>query len=151
MFFPSEGVQEQILPWEKNKKGRLKIVSNFLLCLLDFFIRVVGLVRAVVQRAGRSRVEVDGKVVGKISAGVVVFAGIGAEDEQEDCRYISEKIASLRIFEDEEENESFPAGDRKKVYVFPSLLLRDCRGRRQVFAAAKPEKARLFTNNYVVC
>lgn len=104
--------------------------------------------RAVVQRAGRSNVEVDGKVVGEISAGVVVFAGIGAEDEQEDCRYISEKIASLRIFEDEEGkmNLSLLETGKEVLCISQFTLYGDCRkGRRPSFsAAARPEKARFL-------
>ena len=102
--------------------------------------------RAAVQRAGRSRVEVDGKVVGEISAGVVVFAGIGTEDEEEDCRYISEKIASLRIFEDEEKKMNLSLLDTggEVLCISQFTLYGDCRkGRRpSFFGAARPEKAK---------
>ncbi|NLX90106.1 MAG: D-tyrosyl-tRNA(Tyr) deacylase [Firmicutes bacterium] len=102
--------------------------------------------RAVVQRAGKSKVEVDGKVVGKISAGVVVFAGIGADDREEDCRYISEKIASLRIFEDKEGkmNLSLLETGGEVLCISQFTLYGDCRkGRRpSFFAAARPDKAK---------
>jgi len=103
-------------------------------------------VRAVVQRAGRSRVEVDEKVVGEISAGVVVFAGIGTEDGEEDCRYLAEKIASLRIFEDQggKMNLSLMETGGEILCISQFTLYGDCRkGRRpNFFGAAKPDKAK---------
>ncbi len=104
--------------------------------------------RAVVQRAGRSRVEVDGRTVGEIPDGLVVFAGIGAEDGEEDCRYIAEKIAHLRIFEDDRGKMNLSlletGGDLLCISQF--TLYGDCRkGRRpNFFAAAKPEKAKVL-------
>jgi len=109
-------------------------------------IKAVGLLRAVVQRAGRSKVEVDGKVVGEISAGLVVFVGVGKEDGQEDCRYISEKIAHLRIFGDEKGkmNLSLLETGKEILCISQFTLYGDTRkGRRpNFFAAAGPEKAK---------
>ncbi len=102
--------------------------------------------RAVVQRAGRSRVEVSEKVVGEISSGVVVFAGIGTEDGEEDCRYLAEKISTLRIFEDEEGkmNLSLMETGGEVLCISQFTLYGDCRkGRRpNFFGAAKPDKAK---------
>lgn len=58
--------------------------------------------RAVVQRAGRSRVLVDSKVTGEIEKGFVVLLGVGKEDNDEDALYLARKIGNLRVFEDEE-------------------------------------------------
>lgn len=57
--------------------------------------------RAVVQRVTRAKVAVDGEVVGKIGNGLVVLLGIARDDNQEDASYLVEKIAALRIFDDE--------------------------------------------------
>ncbi|MFA5638277.1 MAG: D-aminoacyl-tRNA deacylase [Anaerovoracaceae bacterium] len=56
--------------------------------------------RAVVQRAGKSRVTVKGQVTGEIEKGFVVLLGVGKEDNEEDALYLARKIANLRIFED---------------------------------------------------
>ena len=89
--------------------------------------------------------EVDGEVVGEIGKGLVVFLGVAVDDEEHDCRYMAEKIAGLRIFEDEQGKMNLPlqrvAGAVLCVSQF--TLLGDCRkGRRPSFIqAASPEKA----------
>ena len=57
--------------------------------------------RAVVQRAGASKVEVDGITRGKISSGLLVYLGVGKEDTPASCSYMAEKIVNLRIFPDD--------------------------------------------------
>jgi D-tyrosyl-tRNA(Tyr) deacylase len=57
--------------------------------------------RAVVQRVTRASVTVDGKVVGEIGNGLVVLLGIARDDTEKDATYLAEKIAALRIFDDE--------------------------------------------------
>ena len=56
--------------------------------------------RAVVQRVRRARVTVDGKIVGEIGNGLLVFLGVTHDDTREDADYLAAKIASLRIFDD---------------------------------------------------
>ena len=56
--------------------------------------------RAVVQRATRANVTVEDEVVGEIGKGLVVFLGVASDDTQQDAKYLAEKIASLRIFDD---------------------------------------------------
>jgi D-tyrosyl-tRNA(Tyr) deacylase len=58
-------------------------------------------VRAVVQRVSRARVTVDGRVVGAIHAGLCALIGAGAGDGDDDVRYVVDKLANLRIFEDD--------------------------------------------------
>lgn len=58
--------------------------------------------RAVVQRVTRARVKVDDHVVGEIGQGLAVLLGIARDDTEQDARYLVEKIAALRIFDDEE-------------------------------------------------
>jgi D-aminoacyl-tRNA deacylase len=56
--------------------------------------------RVVIQRVKQCSVEVDQKIVGKISDGLLVLLGIEHEDTQEDIYYLCGKIANLRIFND---------------------------------------------------
>src|SRR5260370_24185664 len=57
--------------------------------------------RAVVQRVTRASVTVDHKLVGEIGNGLVVLLGIARDDTEKDADYLVEKIAALRIFDDE--------------------------------------------------
>ena len=57
--------------------------------------------RAVVQRATRASVTVNGEIVGEIGNGLVVLLGIARDDTEKDASYLIEKIAALRIFDDE--------------------------------------------------
>jgi D-tyrosyl-tRNA(Tyr) deacylase len=58
--------------------------------------------RAVVQRVTRARVTVDEQVVGQVEQGLVVLLGIARDDSEGDADYLASKIASLRIFDDED-------------------------------------------------
>jgi len=54
-----------------------------------------------VQRVGRASVSVDGKIVGQIESGLLVFVGVGQGDTQQDADYIATKILGMRIFQDD--------------------------------------------------
>jgi D-tyrosyl-tRNA(Tyr) deacylase len=56
--------------------------------------------RAVVQRVSRANVTVDGAITGEIAKGLVVLLGVGVDDVESDAQTMSEKIANLRIFQD---------------------------------------------------
>jgi D-tyrosyl-tRNA(Tyr) deacylase len=58
--------------------------------------------RAVIQRVSRASVKIDGKVSGAINQGFLILLGIEQEDTKEDALWLSQKIASLRIFGDDE-------------------------------------------------
>ena len=58
--------------------------------------------RAVVQRVTRARVRVDEQVVGEIENGLLVLLGVAQDDTKADADYLAPKIASLRIFDDNE-------------------------------------------------
>src|SRR5215813_6051236 len=58
--------------------------------------------RAVVQRVTRASVTVDEQLIGEIKSGLVVLLGIAPDDKQEDIDYLVNKIAALRIFDDDE-------------------------------------------------
>ncbi len=101
--------------------------------------------RAVVQKVSRSSVTVEGKPVGAIEQGLLVLLGVTHDDTQQDARYLAEKIANLRIFEDEEDklNRSVKDIHGAVLSVSQFTLYGDCRrGRRPSFTeAARPEQA----------
>jgi D-aminoacyl-tRNA deacylase len=101
--------------------------------------------RAVVQRVHRASVEVEGLTVGEIGPGLVVFVGIGREDNQSDADYMASKVAGLRIFEDEAGlmNLSVQESGGSVLSISQFTLYGDCRkGRRPGFSsAAPPEEA----------
>ena len=53
------------------------------------------------QRVTRASVTVDAEIVGEIGNGLVVLLGVGRDDTEKDATYLVEKIAALRIFDDE--------------------------------------------------
>ncbi|MEM8929355.1 MAG: D-aminoacyl-tRNA deacylase [Bacteroidota bacterium] len=57
--------------------------------------------RVVVQRVSAASVRVEGKKVSEIGRGVVILLGIEEADNDEDIKWLSKKIANLRIFNDE--------------------------------------------------
>jgi D-aminoacyl-tRNA deacylase len=57
--------------------------------------------RAVVQRVSEARVLVGGETVGKIGTGLMVLVGVRSDDSQADAEYVADKVANLRIFEDD--------------------------------------------------
>ncbi len=57
--------------------------------------------RAVVQRVTRASVTVDHEIAGEIGNGLIVLLGIARDDTEKDAEYLVEKIAALRIFDDE--------------------------------------------------
>ncbi len=103
------------------------------------------MLRAVIQRVHKARVEVDRETVGEIGKGLVVFLGVGKEDRPEDSEYLAGKISGLRIFEDEKGlmNRSVEDCGGSIMCISQFTLFGDCRkGRRPGFsAAAAPEKA----------
>lgn len=100
---------------------------------------------AVVQRVLESSVRVGDQIVGQIDAGLTVLLGVDQQDTIEDARFLAEKIAHLRIFEDEKGkmNRSVLDTGGAVLVVSQFTLLGDCRkGRRPSFVtAAPPEQA----------
>ncbi|WP_407269557.1 D-aminoacyl-tRNA deacylase [Radiobacillus sp. PE A8.2] len=101
--------------------------------------------KAVIQRAKDASVTVEGKITGEIAFGLVVLVGITHEDSEEDVSYLVNKIANLRIFEDEHEKMNLSLKDvgAGVLSISQFTLYGDSRkGRRPNFmAAAKPEVA----------
>jgi D-aminoacyl-tRNA deacylase len=103
------------------------------------------MMKVVVQRARNANVKVDGQVVGSIEFGLMVLVGVTHEDTEKDAEYLADKVANLRIFEDEEGKMNLSLLDvgGEVLSVSQFTLYGDCRkGRRPNFMqAAKPDIA----------
>ncbi len=101
--------------------------------------------RVLLQRVSEAAVSVDGKVVGAIGPGLVALVGVSASDGEEDAIAVSEKLAALRIFRDDDGrmNRSVVDVGGDVLVVSQFTLYGDARrGRRPSFtAAARPESA----------
>ncbi len=58
--------------------------------------------RAIIQRVSEASVSIDGSVHAAIETGMLILLGVGPEDDQSDIDWLAQKIAKLRIFEDDE-------------------------------------------------
>lgn len=109
--------------------------------------------RAVIQRVASARVEVEGKSVGEIGRGLLILLGVEQGDSADDARYLAEKSAQLRIFEDAagKMNLSLEDVGGQILAVSQFTLLADCRkGRRPGFSrAALPEPADALYQQFV--
>ncbi len=97
--------------------------------------------RAVLQRVRRGRVTVDAVEIVAIGPGLVILLGIGHEDGPEQARWLADKIAGLRIFEDLEgkTNLSISEVGGEALVVSQFTLYADSRkGRRPSFTEAAP-------------
>jgi len=101
--------------------------------------------RALLQRCKTASVSVGGETVGAIDAGLVVLLGVTHEDTEADAAYLADKVAGLRIFEDEDGKMNISVADIGGAILSVSqfTLYGDARkGKRPNFmAAARPEQA----------
>ena len=108
--------------------------------------------RVVLQRVSRARVSVDSRVVGEISAGLVVLLGVGREDTSAVAISLAEKVANLRIFEDEQSkmNRSLLDVKGSALVVSQFTLYGDARGQRRpsFITAAPPEEAKTLYEEF---
>lgn len=102
--------------------------------------------RAVVQRVSRAKVTVEGNVTGEIAAGLMILLGVGKEDTSSVASSFAEKVANLRIFEDDQGkmNRSLLDVKGSALVVSQFTLYGDARGQRRpsFISAAAPEKAK---------
>jgi D-tyrosyl-tRNA(Tyr) deacylase len=109
--------------------------------------------RAVIQRVRRARVSVDQRAVGEIGAGILVLLGVGKADSSEAAKYLAEKTANLRIFNDAEGqmNVSLLESGGSALVVSQFTLYGDVRrGRRPGFERAAPQaEANMLYEEYV--
>lgn len=101
--------------------------------------------RCVVQRVSRASVTVEGKITGQVEKGYMVLVGVETGDTEQDMRYCAEKVAGLRVFEDENGKMNLSVKDVGGAVLAVSqfTLLGDARhGRRPSFSnAARPGEA----------
>jgi D-tyrosyl-tRNA(Tyr) deacylase len=109
--------------------------------------------RVIIQRVSEARVEVDGQVTGSIGPGLVVLLGIAKGDTEKQADYLVEKLADLRVFNDQDGkmNRSLRETGGSLLIVSQFTLYGDCRkGRRPSFdMAAAPEHARELYGYFV--
>ncbi|MER2122632.1 MAG: D-aminoacyl-tRNA deacylase [Exiguobacterium indicum] len=101
--------------------------------------------RVVLQRVKEASVTVDHEVIGQIKQGFLLLVGVTHEDTIDQVNWLADKIAGLRVFEDEEErmNRSLQDVDGQILSVSQFTLYGDVKkGRRPAFTeAAKPDLA----------
>lgn len=101
--------------------------------------------KVVLQRSKAASVTVEDRVTGEISFGFVVLVGVTHEDSLEDVSYLADKVANLRVFQDEEGKMNLSLLDvgGEILSISQFTLYGDCRkGRRPNFMrAARPDQA----------
>jgi D-aminoacyl-tRNA deacylase len=101
--------------------------------------------RAVIQRVSRAEVRVEGAVAGAVGKGLLVLLGVAQEDGEEAARYLADKVAALRVFEDGSGKMNLALAEvgGGVLVVSQFTLLGDLRkGNRPSFTgAAPPERA----------
>jgi len=102
--------------------------------------------RAVVQRVSRAKVSVQGNIRGEIGPGLMILLGVAKEDTSSVATAMAEKVANLRIFEDEQGKMNRSLLDLKgsALVVSQFTLYGDARGQRRpsFISAAPPELAK---------
>jgi D-tyrosyl-tRNA(Tyr) deacylase len=111
------------------------------------------MVRVVAQRVRSASVTVDGTVVGAIDGGLALLVAIEESDEATDVDRVADKVAVIRVFEDQNEKMNMSTSDIGGALLVVSqfTLYADVRkGRRPNFIrAARPEKGRLLYERFV--
>ncbi len=109
--------------------------------------------KAVVQRVSRAKVTVEGEATGEIACGLLILLGVGKEDVESDASYLADKIANLRIFDDDDRkmNRSLVDIAGELLVVSQFTLCADTRkGRRPSYIdAAAPEDANRLYEYFV--
>src|SRR6185295_2678803 len=101
--------------------------------------------RIVAQRVSQASVSVSGKTLAAIGPGLLVLAGVGLQDGEEDAAWMAGKLARLRVFPDGEGKMNLSVADTRGEVLLISqftLLAATAKGNRPSFTpAAPPEKA----------
>lgn len=101
--------------------------------------------RLVIQRVKKASVTIEGNVVGSIDKGLLIFLGVGEGDTRSMVDKYVDKLAKLRIFEDENGKTNLDINDvnGKLMVVSQFTLYADCKkGNRPSFVhAAAPDIA----------
>ena len=108
--------------------------------------------RALLQRVSKASVTVDGQTISAIGNGLLILLGVGHGDGEEQAEFLAEKIANLRVFEDEQGKTNLSIQDVKgeAIVVSQFTLYADTRtGRRPSFIdAALPDVAEPLVNRF---
>jgi len=108
--------------------------------------------KAVVQRVRQAAVSVSGRMVGHIDHGLLVYLGVGHDDDESDAAWLADKICGLRIFEDADEKMNLSVLDTEGSVLTVSqfTLLADTRkGKRPSYAAAaEPKRAEALYEHF---
>ncbi|MGL4522696.1 MAG: D-aminoacyl-tRNA deacylase [Bacilli bacterium] len=108
--------------------------------------------KVVLQRSKQASVTIEGDVVGSIERGLVLLVGITHDDTEKEVKWMADKIAGLRIFEDAEGRMNVSVSDVGGAILSISqfTLFADCKkGKRPSFtAAARPELAEGLYNQF---
>ncbi len=109
--------------------------------------------RAVIQRVKSASVKVENKLISEIGAGLLIFLGVAHDDTEAGIKYIANKTANLRIFEDAggRMHHSLLETGGEALVVSQFTLYADCRkGRRPGFInAARPEQANALYEQFI--
>ncbi|HEU4746351.1 MAG TPA: D-aminoacyl-tRNA deacylase [Anaerolineales bacterium] len=108
--------------------------------------------RVLLQRVSKARVTVEGQTVSEIGKGLLILLGVGHGDGEEQTKFLAEKIANLRVFEDEQGKTNLSILDvsGEAIVVSQFTLYADTRkGRRPSFIdAAPPEVAEPLVSRF---
>jgi D-tyrosyl-tRNA(Tyr) deacylase len=109
--------------------------------------------RILLQRVSRASVTVDQQTISAIGNGLLILLGVGHGDSEEQAKFLAEKVANLRVFEDEQGKTNLSILDVKgeAIVVSQFTLYADTRkGRRPSFTdAAQPEMAEPLVSRFV--
>jgi len=109
--------------------------------------------RLVLQRVSNANVVIEGKEVAKIGKGLLVLVGIGKDTNEEEMKFLAEKVINLRIFQDDAGKMNLSILDVKGEILLVSqfTLYADCRkGRRPSYTdAASPDEAKKMYERFV--
>jgi D-tyrosyl-tRNA(Tyr) deacylase len=109
--------------------------------------------RALLQRVSKASVTVDEQTISSIGNGLLILLGVGHGDGEEQAKFLADKVANLRVFEDEQGKTNLSILDVKgeAIVVSQFTLYADTRkGRRPSFIdAALPDVAEPLVNRFV--
>jgi D-aminoacyl-tRNA deacylase len=109
--------------------------------------------RALLQRVSKASVTVEQQTISAIGNGLLILVGVGHGDGEEQAKFLADKIANLRVFEDEQGKTNLSILDVKgeAIVVSQFTLYADTRkGRRPSFTgAALPDLAEPLVNRFI--